>query len=255
MTRPLRDDATPGATVRRSGEDEGTGSPRRFGTAPVLACRGITRTFATPAGPLSVLNGVDLEVAAGSVIAILGPSGSGKTTLLHLLAGLDRPDAGEIWWGATRVDAVGPRGLAPLRARQVGLVFQDPHLLTDLSARANVLVPGRIAGRPDSARADALLAAVGLSERADAWPATLSGGERQRVALARALYAEPPLILADEPTGSLDRATARGVFDLLVRMARERGTAVVMVTHDEGLVHDVDARYHLNDGRLVPDST
>jgi lipoprotein-releasing system ATP-binding protein len=219
----------------------------------VLACRGLLRTFVTPAGRIEVLRGVDLAVRTGEVVAILGPSGSGKTTLLHLLAGLDRPSGGEIRWSGTRVDATPPRDLAPLRARHAGLVFQDPHLLADLSAHENVLIPGRIAGRPDAARADALLEAVGLAERAQARPATLSGGERQRVALARALYADPPLILADEPTGSLDRSTARDVFDLLVRISRERGTAVVMVTHDEGLVRDVDARYHLIDGALERD--
>jgi lipoprotein-releasing system ATP-binding protein len=221
-------------------------------TTPVLACRRLTRTFATPAGGIEVLRGVDLTVRAGEVIAILGPSGSGKTTLLHLLAGLDRPSGGEIAWGEVPVHATPPRDLATLRARRIGLVFQDPHLLADLDAHANVLLPGRIAGRIDPERASELLRAVGLEARTNARPATLSGGERQRVALARALYADPPLILADEPTGSLDRVTARAVFDLLVRVARERGTAVVMVTHDEGLVQDVDARYRLRDGVLDP---
>lgn len=219
---------------------------------PVLACRRLRRDFATPAGPLSVLRGVDLEVRAGEVVAVLGPSGSGKTTLLHLLAGLDRPSGGEVWWGDLPVHARPPRALAEERSRRVGLVFQDPHLLSELDALANVTLPGRIRGRPSRERGEELLTAVGLSERAHARPATLSGGERQRVAVARALYADPPLVLADEPTGSLDRANARAVFDLLVRLARERGRAVVMVTHDEGLVHDVDARYRLDDGRLVP---
>jgi predicted ABC-type transport system involved in lysophospholipase L1 biosynthesis ATPase subunit len=228
-------------------------APRPVADVPVLACRGLTRTFATPAGPIEVLRGVDLAVHAGEVVAILGPSGSGKTTLLHLLAGLDRPSGGEIAWGDVPVHTTLPRDLAVLRARRVGLVFQDPHLLADLDAHANVLLPGRIAGRIDRQRASALLRAVGLDARAGARPATLSGGERQRVALARALYADPPLILADEPTGSLDRVTARSVFDLLVRVARERGTAVVMVTHDEGLVRDVDARYRLRDGSLLAD--
>lgn len=219
---------------------------------PVLACRSLRRDFATPAGPLSVLRGVDLEVRAGEVVAVLGPSGSGKTTLLHLLAGLDRPTGGEVWWGDVPVHARPPRALAEVRAQRVGLVFQDPHLLSELDALANVTLPGRIRGRPSRERGEELLAAVGLAERARARPATLSGGERQRVAVARALYADPPLVLADEPTGSLDRANARAVFDLLVRLARERGRAVVMVTHDEGLVHDLDARYRLEDGRLVP---
>ncbi len=218
---------------------------------PVLACRALRRDFVTPAGPLRVLRGVDLKVRRGEVVAILGPSGSGKTTLLHLLAGLDRPSGGEVWWGDLPVHERPPRALAEVRAERVGLVFQDPHLLSELDALANVTLPGRIRGRVSERRGRELLAAVGVAERARARPATLSGGERQRVAVARALYADPPLVLADEPTGSLDRASARAVFDLLVRLARERGRAVVMVTHDEGLVHDLDARYRLEDGVLA----
>lgn len=215
-----------------------------------LSCRDLHRTFATPAGPLAVLAGVDLEVGRGEVAAVLGPSGSGKTTLLHLLAGLDRPTAGEIWWEDIAIHERRPRDLAEARADRIGLVFQDPHLLPELTALGNVTVPGRIRGRAFEERGRELLEAVGLSARADARPATLSGGERQRVAVARALYADPPLILADEPTGSLDRASARSVFELLVRLARSSGCAVLMVTHDEGLVADVDARHHLVDGRL-----
>jgi len=218
---------------------------------PVLACRELARTFATAAGPLTVLRGVDLSVSAGEVVAVLGPSGSGKTTLLHLLAGLDRPTSGEIRWGDLAVHERAPRDLAEVRSERVGLVFQDPHLLPELDALSNVTLPGRIRGRADAARGRALLAAVGLDARLHARPATLSGGERQRVAVARALYGDPPLVLADEPTGSLDRAHAQAVFDLLVRLARDRGRAVVLVTHDEGLVRDVDARYRLEDGRLV----
>ncbi len=217
---------------------------------PVLSCFGLRRSFATPAGPVSVLEGVDLEVRAGEVIAILGPSGSGKTTLLHLLAGLDRPSGGEIRWGDRTVHDRPPHALARERARGIGLVFQDPHLLSDLDAAANVAIPGRIVGRPDPARALALLDRVGLAHRAHARPATLSGGERQRVALARALFNDPPLILADEPTGSLDRVTARSMFELLVRLAKDAGRSVAMVTHDEGLVRQVDARYRLERGRL-----
>ena len=217
---------------------------------PVLACHALHRDFVTPAGVLPVLAGAELEVRPGEVVAVLGPSGSGKTTLLHLLAGLDRPTSGEVWWGDEAVHARAPRELARLRSERVGLVFQDPHLLPELDAVANVSLPGRIRGRASAERATALLTSVGLSERLRARPATLSGGERQRVAVARALYADPPLILADEPTGSLDRATATTVFDLLVRIARERRRAVLMVTHDAGLVHDVDARFRLEDGRL-----
>jgi len=217
---------------------------------PVLACHALRRDFVTPAGVLTVLAGAELEVRPGEVVAVLGPSGSGKTTLLHLLAGLDRPTSGEVWWGDEAVHARPPRDLARLRAQRVGLVFQDPHLLPELDALENVILPGRIRGQASAQRGRELLASVGLSERVRARPATLSGGERQRVALARALYADPPVVLADEPTGSLDRATAKTVFDLLVRLARERRRAIVMVTHDEGLVHDIDVRFHLVDGRL-----
>jgi len=217
---------------------------------PVLACRDLHRDFVTPAGVLPILTGAELEVRAGEVVAVLGPSGSGKTTLLHLLAGLDRPTSGEVWWGDDAVHARPPRELARLRAQRVGLVFQDPHLLPELDALANVTLPGRIRGSVSAERGLELLSAVGLADRARARPATLSGGERQRVAVARALYADPPVVLADEPTGSLDRATAKTVYDLLVRLARERKRAIVMVTHDEGLVHDVDARFRLEDGRL-----
>ena len=217
----------------------------------VLACRALTRSFPTPTGPLEVLRGVDLDVETGSIAAILGPSGSGKTTLLHLLAGLDTPTSGEVWWGDLAAHAHAPRDLALERAGRVGLVFQDPHLLPEISALDNVTLPGRIRGHVDRDRGHALLDAVGLADRATAHPATLSGGERQRVAVARALYADPPLLLADEPTGSLDRATARTVFTLLVTLARGQGRAVVMVTHDEGLVEDVDQRYDLTSGVLI----
>ncbi len=197
-----------------------------------------------------MLQGADLNVEAGHVVAILGPSGSGKTTLLHLLAGLDTPTSGEVWWGDFAVHAHAPRTLARQRAERVGLVFQDPHLLPELKALDNVSLPGRIRGRVDRERAAALLEAVGLAGRGDADPRVLSGGERQRVAVARALYADPPILLADEPTGSLDRATARTVFEMLVTLARSQGRAVVMVTHDEGLVQDVDGRYFLESGIL-----
>lgn len=194
-----------------------------------------------------------MTVREGEIVAILGPSGSGKTTLLHLLAGLDRPTTGRIWWGDTEVTGRTPRDLTIVRRRTVGTMFQDPHLVDEIDALSNVTLPGRIDGRPDDVRGRELLDAVGLPSKARAVPRTLSGGERQRVALARALYADPAIVLADEPTGSLDRSTATQVFALLVALARRRRRAVVMVTHDGGLVRDVDARYTLVDGTLVPD--
>lgn len=216
-----------------------------------LTCTGLRRTFATPSGGLEILKGIDLQLYSAQIVAILGPSGSGKSTLLHLLGGLDRPSAGEIYWGATRVDRLPQRLLARERAARLGLVFQQHYLLEDLSVLENITLPGRIRGAPDTARGEELLARVGLEARSSFLPRRLSGGERQRVAVARALYSRPQVILADEPTGSLDRASAASVYALLAQLAREEGSAVVMVTHDEGLVEGVDARYTLEGGVLV----
>ncbi len=216
----------------------------------MLECRAVTRAYRGPSGALEVLAGVDLRVDRGEVVAILGPSGSGKSTLMHVLAGLDRADAGEVWWSDLAVHEHRPQDLARRRARALGLVFQNHYLLDDLSLRENVALPGRILGIDLEARADALLDRVGLATRAHATPGKVSGGERQRAAVARALALEPPLLLADEPTGSLDRANAERVFRLLLGLAEERGTAVVLVTHDEALVAPVARRYHLAGGRL-----
>lgn len=217
----------------------------------MLRCKDVYRTFDAAGEPLEVLRGVTFEVSAAQVIAILGPSGSGKSTLLHLLGGLDRPTAGEIFWDDVPLSTLSQFSLAEKRVHFVGLIFQSHYLLADLTVQENVSLPGRIAGTLDKKRADVLLEHVGLSQRAQAFPKTLSGGERQRVAVARALYSKPAVILADEPTGSLDRHNARAVYELLVDLARSEGSAVVMVTHDEGLVHDVDVRFALQDGVLV----
>src|SRR5690625_2157554 len=176
--------------------------------SPVLCCKNLTRTYqAGPEQELDVLTGVDLTMQAGEVAAILGPSGSGKSTLLHLLAGLDSPTSGEIWWGEFPVHEHRPQDLASMRSQHVGLIFQQHYLLQELTVLENVTLPGRIHGRLDPGLGRDLLEAVGLSDRADYLPRKLSGGERQRAAVARALYGRPRIILADEPTGSLDRAT------------------------------------------------
>ena len=219
---------------------------------PALVCKNVHRTFEAPSQRVEVLKGVSLEVDRAEVVAILGPSGSGKSTLLHLLGGLDKPTSGEVYWGETAVHTTSQHELARLRLREVGLVFQNHYLLEDLTVFENVTLSGRIAGRIDEERAAQLLDAVGLSERRDFLPQKLSGGERQRVSVARALYPNPNIVLADEPTGSLDRVSAKAVYELLVRLARDEGSAVAMVTHDEGLVTDVDRRYRLEEGVLVP---
>ena len=216
-----------------------------------LSCRDLHRTFNTAAQLINVLKGINLEVQAGEVIAILGPSGSGKSTLLNLLAGLDSPSKGEIFWGDYAVHKSTQHQLAERRLEQVGLVFQDHYLLEDLNVFENVSLSGRLRNQVDKARALHLLETVGLKDRVDFMPKKLSGGEKQRVSVARALYAKPAIILADEPTGSLDRVSARAVYEILVDLARSEGSAVVMVTHDEGLVKNVDKRYHLDDGLLV----
>nr|WP_241899981.1 ABC transporter ATP-binding protein [Deinococcus sp. UR1] len=202
-------------------------------------------------GSLTALRGVSLRVEAGEVVAVTGPSGSGKSTLLHLLGGLDVPQEGEVWWAGTRVDTLDTQVRATRRAGQVGLVFQHHYLLDDLTVIENVLIPSRLAGQRDEARARDLLARVGLGGREAALPGVLSGGERQRVAVARALAARPATVLADEPTGSLDRANAQAVAQLLVNLAREERAGVLFVTHDDRLAAFADRTLHLLDGQFT----
>jgi len=218
-----------------------------------LVCREIYRSFKSGNDTLKILKGVNLSLAKSEVIAILGPSGSGKTTLLNLLAGLDRPSSGEIYWGDVAVHRASNNELAKLRLHELGLIFQNHYLLEDLNVFDNVSLSGRLMGKLDRARTNEIINAVGLDKRKKYFPKKLSGGERQRVAVARALYAKPKIILADEPTGSLDRKSAKAVYSLLVELARHEGSSVIMVTHDEGLVKDLDKRYRLVDGKLIAD--
>ncbi len=215
-----------------------------------LSCQELTRSYETADTAIEVLKGVDLKLEPAQVVAILGPSGSGKTTLLHLLGGLDSANSGEIYWGELAVHKLKQGQLTKERAKYLGLVFQQHYLLEDLTVIENVTIAGRIHNQVDLGRGYEILEQVDLIERANFLPNKLSGGERQRVAVARALYAKPKVILADEPTGSLDRHSAKNVYRLLVELAREQGTSVLMVTHDEGLVQDVDIRYYLKDGVL-----
>lgn len=213
----------------------------------LLEARGIVKRF----GARTVLGGVDLEVKAGERVALLGPSGCGKSTLLNLLGGLDRPDAGSLRFQGEELAQASPMRLADLRRERFGTIFQFFHLIPSLSARENVELPLRLLKRPGArARAQALLEAVGLTARAEAWPSELSGGEMQRVAVARALATAPALLLADEPTGNLDRASGEAVLALLAELSEREGAALVMVTHSEAAAAICHRRLHLVDGRI-----
>jgi lipoprotein-releasing system ATP-binding protein len=222
----------------------------------LLEVRGLRRRFRSgDVGWLDVLTGADLDLARGEVIAVAGASGSGKSTLLHLLGGLDRPTAGEIVVDGVSYGTLDGDALAALRARKLGFVFQFHHLLREFSALENVMMPLRIGGwGPARARtrASEVLAAVGLGDRMTHRPAALSGGEQQRCAVARALVHEPAMLLADEPTGNLDHGNGAMVADLLFRLARERQTSVVLVTHNRQLARRADRMLLLEDGRLAP---
>ncbi|MGE0809169.1 MAG: ABC transporter ATP-binding protein [Immundisolibacter sp.] len=199
-----------------------------------------------------MLQPVDLTIAAGERCAIVGPSGSGKTTLLALLAGLDVPSAGRLWLAEQELTALDEDARAALRREQVGFVFQNFQLLGNLSALDNVALPLELRGDADArARAREMLARVGLAERARHYPPTLSGGEQQRVALARAFVGRPQVLFADEPTGSLDRASAEAVLALMFELNRAAGTTLVVVTHDDALAARVDRRLLLRAGRLT----
>ena len=218
-----------------------------------LTVTNIVKKYATRAEPLAVLRGVSLEVASGQSLAIVGPSGSGKSTLLHVLGTLDPPTSGTVELDGTDPFALDEARLARFRNRQIGFIFQDHHLLPQLSALENVLVPTLADGRPDAestARAGELLESVGLADRADHRPAELSGGERQRVAVARALIRRPTLLLADEPTGNLDRTTARGIGELLAGLQQEQQAMLVVVTHSLSLAESMQQRLELDEGRL-----
>jgi putative ABC transport system ATP-binding protein len=200
---------------------------------------------------LTILEDIDLDVRDGEFVAVLGPSGSGKSTLLALMAGLDRPSSGAVVFNGDRIDRMSEDQLAVLRRRSVGFVFQSFQLLGNFTARENVMLPMELLGRSDArARADRLLASVGLEKRGHHYPSQLSGGEQQRVALARAFAPQPALLLADEPTGNLDSATGRVVLDLLAEMRASEGATLVLVTHDPAVARRADRRIHLRDGRI-----
>ncbi len=218
---------------------------------PRIELRALTKTFRSGGRELQVLAGVDLAVAAGESVAVVGPSGSGKSTLLALIAGLDRPTAGEVLLDGEPVHRLSEDELALLRRRRIGFVFQSFQLLPNMTALENVLLPLELLAAPEARpKARGLLARVGLADREDHYPAQLSGGEQQRVALARAFAPRPAVLLADEPTGNLDRETGRQVLALIAELQASAGTTLVLVTHDPAAAALAARRLLLSDGRL-----
>ncbi|GHH87610.1 ABC transporter ATP-binding protein [Streptomyces sulfonofaciens] len=246
---------------RPGGADGGPGTGpagREPGAAagPALRTVGLSRVYGEDESMVWAVDGVDLDVPAGQTLAVTGPSGCGKSTLLHLLGGLDRPTDGEAWLGGLRIDHLGERALARLRRRAVGFVFQDHHLMHELTAAENVELPALLAGaapRTARVRAAALLDRVGLTGRARHLPSELSGGQRQRVAIARALVNEPLVVLADEPTGNLDSAATLDILRLFAEL-RAGGQTLVVVTHDERVAATADRVVSMRDGTLAGDT-
>jgi lipoprotein-releasing system ATP-binding protein len=228
----------------------------RTSVGPVLEAVGVVKGYrGGDGGMIHVLTGVDLVVSAGEMVAVIGASGSGKSTFLHVLGALERPDAGTVALGGVATAGASDEALAELRNRQVGFVFQFHHLLREFSALENVMMPLRIAGRPDAEardRARVLLERVGLGARVHHRPSEMSGGEQQRAAVARALALDPPVILADEPSGNLDHQNAEKLHDLFATLTADVGVGIVVVTHNRSLAERAHRVLHLEDGRLLP---
>ena len=217
---------------------------------PLLDISGLRRVYRTPQGPLAVLDGAALRVAAGESVALTGESGAGKSTLLHLAAGLDRADGGRVMVAGREMTGQGDGGRAALRRACIGVVFQRFNLIPSLRVRDDLAFQARLSGREDPAWTAELAGRLGLADLLDRWPEELSGGQQQRVAVGRALAARPALVLADEPTGNLDEGSAGAVMDLLQELAGGAGCALLVATHSAALAGRMDRRVHLSGGRL-----
>jgi putative ABC transport system ATP-binding protein len=218
----------------------------------MIELREVSKTVASGGHPLIILHPLSITIPKGQFVAVVGPSGSGKSTLLGLIAGLDAPTSGQVLIDGIDITALDEDSLARLRGEKIGFVFQFFHLIPSLTAHENIAVPMEIAGIEDARRrTEALLEEVGLKGRSHHYPSQLSGGEQQRVALARALANDPPIVLADEPTGNLDSTNGRHIMELLQTVHARRGSTIVLVTHDAELAALADARLVLRDGRVV----
>lgn len=221
-----------------------------------ICLKDIHLKLASQAGEVNILRGIDLNIEAGETVSVVGPSGSGKTSLLMIIAGLERPTSGLIQAAGTEISTLDEDRLALYRADNIGIVFQNFHLIPTMTALENVAIPLEFAGKADAfERAETHLHSVGLSHRMTHYPGQLSGGEQQRVALARACVAEPSILLADEPTGNLDRETGRKIMDLLFELHDRLGTTLILVTHEAALADECTRVLHLADGLIVKDKT
>lgn len=221
---------------------------------PLVVLEDVHLTLGSAAGPVNILRGISLEIAAGETVSLIGPSGSGKSTVMMVVGGLERPSAGRVRIDGNDLGALNEDALARLRRTSIGIVFQAFHLIPTMTALENVAIPLELGGRRNAfATAAQGLAAVGLGHRMTHYPGQLSGGEQQRVAIARAFIADPKLLLADEPTGNLDAAAGRSAIDCLFDHQVRHGTTLLLITHDPGVAERCERQIHLRDGRIVED--
>lgn len=226
------------------------------GPPPIVQLSGLELTLSSAAGPVEILRGVDMEILSGEQVALVGASGAGKSSMMMIIGGLERASAGDVRVAGFDLTTMGEDALALFRRENVGIVFQSFHLIPTMTALENVAIPLEFAGHGNAFElAAAELAAVGLGHRTSHYPGQLSGGEQQRVALARAFVTEPRLLLADEPTGNLDGDTGRQIIDLMFRLSEEKGTTLLLITHDPALAARCVRELRIADGRIVADET